>query len=1754
MHKRHWAALLLLSAGGLFYFWLYWGLPVLETQVRARAESALARASGRPARVADAQIHPLLLRVVFSKIRVAGRKEESPPLFVCDRAVLDLTPHRLRRTRPWFAFALGQIVLEQPVFRPEEGTGRGTSPSAPVAFRWPLLQVEWRNGRFHAPAGDGRPGVVLKDLDGKILLTPKGASLETAGDLAGRFHLTGHVIRWRTWRAALSADKISLKEFLERAAVRPPGRWDGEASFQGRAAGVWPPRWDEGGDAGVSSFSWQAAARVRRGLWTPAGGAAAVPFQGILEASPGVLKLKELTAPGGVSASGYARGPLNGDALLDFRVTAREVELEALRRHFPESLFFARVPWRGRAAGEALLTGTPSSPRLKASLSLMEPRAGVGVPSAEISFSGERSGFQAEASLLKGRVRLSGRQEGETIAWDVDVRGLDLRELSQANDWGNIGGLLDGRFQLTGSRGRPQAEGRLQARDFEWGAHREETPVSLHFLHRDGRVRARDDEGLFYLDAEKTGDGWSLSRLAFALSDGLTLKAGGEIQGPENRFSLAVTLRNAPLREIPALLKKYPAVGGEFDFDGTLGGTRRAPVFDGDLAVRGLRLQPGSAPSQARASLAWKDRRLIVSAFDLDGKLKGRAEWSRGAWQLSAEAEGLDARLAGDILKSTRPLPGSLSGKLSLAVPPVGPAEGEGRLAWTGGAWNGRPFERAAAQFRLAGGSLALERAELHHAEGSWQGTGVFPLAPGGGPFSLSSQFKRFSLGPLILDGELSLKGRGTRSPWRVEADMDSPSLWVNGVEAGPLHGRLTADGGGIAVEKFQAGGALSGRGRADFKTKTLESSWTVSGMDMARWGPRFSLTHSALLSGVVEGSLRLDGPWDAPRSRFSLRWRDAEWNGTDFGASLEGEGDGGLLRVKTLRGELGGGRLSGRADFNLRGSSSTVDAALEADAVPLTDTLRLLKLKLPLQGVWGGRLSWTGPLKAAVLAGSLSGGETRVGKGLVTRWEGRFTARNREAAIEEFQAKTPEGVWRLKEGSGLFFTGPGEGRLRLVNELRNIHLGPVTFFGGLELAGGWRMDPEPVFEAELRGRPLWANKQVLDGGIASLLWSGRKIVFQPLPFSRQKLSGVVLLEKWPQVRFEHLALAEGDKRRFWMHGEAGPGLWNFDMEAWDLEAESLMALADLDLPVSGLFSARLTGRGSAAAPRVQGEVRGRDGSVAFLPYDRIECEASWNGSVLKVGRLEASRRKGYTARGEGRFPVGPGSSENDLSFHLRLADGDLAVLKDVWPHCRSASGGFQGELKIVPSPDGPRTTGFLVLRDGLVRADRYFREASDLNARLVLDKDRILVENLSGRVGAGRVAVRGSAGIRGLDVTDYDLSLETIGRQGVEIEAPQLAVPPGPLLKRFSLFREALADVSRGEPRVYLKLTGPDGEQRVEGTVFLDQAQFTYPPARREGGRRDTRFKNFLRDTFWDVHFRAGESTWYRNEYVNVQLEGAFHLYGKSGAFLPEARAEAKRGVISYLGQTYQVKRGVFEVVVDTRTAVADRRVVPYLSGEAERTAVVPDPRGVPTPDTILMIVDRAPLGEIQPRFVSRNNPELASDRVAQRALGFSGEQLTPQERDQLLRGGLVQLLGSSASPLIGSLANRSGIDIIRFIYEPDRDDLDSEESIQRQRRLADRLRGTGLSLGMQLGDRIFGAYKFKVDESQSHLFYFRDELELTYHLTGNLHLRASSELDTERILGQPPDRRAVLENQWRFAPPKPRNGKTKDPGKAVP
>ncbi|MBL0058352.1 MAG: translocation/assembly module TamB domain-containing protein [Elusimicrobia bacterium] len=1799
--------LLLFAAAGAVA-WTFWWRPQAEDWMKVRLESDLSRFLGQDVRVDAVRLHPLLLQAQIVHLRVGPA---AGPLFVCDRWTFhtvftaDPSPFAL------LSFTLGRSDVDRPTFRVPPLPHPSRPLPEGWWRRFPLHRLNWRNGTFRFPGGADRAPLDLFETEGTLSLSPRGFFLDIEGDsVAGRFDvsLEGAEALRRGLHLSVhgkaSVSNASL-DFISPWLPAGSGRFLGRADLAAEGAlddfSVSSLAWEGFG----SKVRWSFQSRFRDALWVPPDSRpkdSGVPLTGKLIARNERVDIEDLQLFKALNVSGSLGTDENG--ALDLVWRAKDLALTDLAES--GFGFFRGVPSRGRMDSEGTVKGDRRHPDVAWTAELRDAGLpGFLLPTLEargqwkddwlaLSVDGLGGRLDAEGTLrwrnaVMALPRDSSSAPGEI--WTLRASRLDLGQLAQRNGWSRVGGLLNGSFSLVNTSSgtevfRPGALGMLRIDEFAWGVHQETAPVQGHLTLKESGLQVEGAGGGFDLDIRQSSGVWRVERLAYEAGS-LKVWGRGFLRDLEGKLQFQGGLEGLGLVDLPPVAKRFPSVEGQFSAEGRLHGAWDDPIFTGTVRLRNARWRPGGFLHSAEADLRGGRKGVSVSRFSWDDTLKAEGAWLFGqGWRFSAELDQARAEQAFDVFADSGALAGQFSGGVSLASGNGPGLEGSVRVSAGEGHWGTLPFKEARAVLYFRGERVDLESMEIRQGSGTLKARGdaarraLNPASPGAvWDWRLAGRAESLQAGAAVLSGSWTTRGLYRPREGAGEGDLTSPgfTLGVTSTTGGggafaPLgrrqssklgeEGGRAADGdlGRVGGKFFWSAGSLrlenvtSERGlrwaaemageerrlsgRAEFRDFSLDALFPNQSRSS---GARF---------GRLNGEAVLSGTWARPEVDLNVALSSAGWRSVDVTGDVRARWNGRLEIPRfSLRFPAGGTLMaSGHWDPKPAGGGPAALWEGRLEGMSLDPILRSLGVPAP----WNGTLEGTCSLSGS--PGSLGGTLALEGKAqgpgdLPVQWRSHFRVEGATATLAEGVVTTAEGLWRIKSGSRVSRLVDGSWDVHLANDLRNIGLGPLRLFGGLSFDG--QASPrERSLSGRFGARSLWINHRVFNQELADFRWSSGLVEFAPIAGARAFVKGRVRLDRWPQTFFENLTLWDEGRRTLVLSGELGPSLWDFSLQGWGLQAESLLSLADFDWPVTGPWDVRVRGRGSPSAPEVTADISGGPGRLGPVPYDRLETQAEWRGTHVDVQGVRVFRRKGYLLTGVGRLPIREGEPASDLELNLHLTEGKLAVLKDIWPLCRSAAGEFSGELRLAPGEGFPRALGAFHLRNGRLSLQTYAPRVTDLNAEVVFDNDRARVEHARARVGSGWIEMAGDIGIHGFSPVDYDLSIQSDGSRGVAVEVPQLSVPPGPLLGRFSFLSDKLQGISYGEPKVSLRLKGPHGEHRISGQVELEGTHFTYPPSKRDapGPPLPRWWRNLWRLATWDIQFKTGKETWYRNEYVNVRLDGGLRLEVRPGAWAANGRVESREGAISYLGQTFQVKRGLFEILTDTRPGLGSAGILPFVAGEAERVVTSVDARGLSTDDTVSMIVDRALLGEIQPRFVSRNNPDMKSERVAMKALGLSSDQRTTQtERDQLLRAGLVQLVGSSAAPLANRLAQKFGIGMISATYEPPETTEPVPTAANPDPKpvgsanvspVAAYLRGAGAAARIRLSERFFGVYKVKLDEAKNQT-YFRDQLELVYRLKGSLYVRASTELDSKDLLGQPPERRAFLENQWRFGLP---------------
>src|SRR5262249_44736009 len=156
-------------------------------------------------------------------------------------------------------------------------------------------------------------------------------------------------------------------------------------------------------------------------------------------------------------------------------------------------------------------------------------------------------------------------------------------------------------------------------------------------------------------------------------------------------------------------------------------------------------------------------------------------------------------------------------------------------------------------------------------------------------------------------------------------------------------------------------------------------------------------------------------------------------------------------------------------------------------------------------------------------------------------------------------------------KGSFVDFAERGKSRLNLRTEIRNLKLGMVRLFGGLDLAGTWEgREAGFAIEANAHTRSLFINDYELQERQVHAEHYDRVLRFAPPEKGPTLMNGVVDFRQAPQMNFKDFRIAGKEGQGVALDGDIGPSHWDFRMNGQRMDLGVLGGLAGFPYPLSG--------------------------------------------------------------------------------------------------------------------------------------------------------------------------------------------------------------------------------------------------------------------------------------------------------------------------------------------------------------------------------------------------------------------------------------------------------------------------------------------------------------------------------------------------------------------------------------------------------
>ena len=1037
---------------------------------------------------------------------------------------------------------------------------------------------------------------------------------------------------------------------------------------------------------------------------------------------------------------------------------------------------------------------------------------------------------------------------------------------------------------------------------------------------------------------------------------------------------------------------------------------------------------------------------------------------------------------------------------------------GEAKLSLKNMRWGDQRFSSGKIHARLTPENIEMTDFALHANKGTVSGRASTGIGGKESTCDVQLQFYRFPVAAALVSGPMELHGIIRRTgAWEFSGNVNSSAFKVNDKPANKISAGIKLTAEELSIGDFRWESLARGSLRLDRVTQAIEGSCAVTSFP-------FSLVTNQL-TGTVNGSALIAGTLQQPSITLSYSSKDTVYK--DFSFSHNG-------KIYFRNGELYLDKVlvsSGGAAATITGKAyPRFDLSGTINKLPGERLATLLHLPAAVKGALTGSVNLKGEQSAPLVSIAVNGDDISIDNVHLGELKSSARLTGGRIMIDSLVAKFSDSELRLHENS---FIEPVKKKFDIISEWRNVRAGPADLNGTLRLNGSWKQLPgqQPLMRATVRSDDFWINEHNLHSCAVNAQLQNGVLTFTPVERQQLAVSGHVVLKDLPgALRFERLSVGWGGERNILLDGEFGENTWDFMASGKAVSASAVAELINSPVSVDGGMDFTIVGKGSLHDPQLEGSINVSKGSIADAAYDNINIQFSARDNTLSLIHAKLVKDAGYTITAGGVAPLylskksRAAGGDKPVDIEIKMEQGTLGLLTSVTPEITSASGSLEAQLRLTGTIERPSLNGYCRITGGRLSARSYVQKMSNINATLLWKDNLLSVKEFSGKMGDGSVRLTGSVAFTGFAPGSVNLALQTEGAKGVPIFVPELPIP-SPLIKDDIAL---LSNVSRAEPRFLIRLEGPAEHMLLSGWAELENAHFTYP-SRLKKSDQENPLKNFWPRIAWDLELRAGKNTWYDNELVSVNTQGAIKLSGKGAFPTVDGRVESIRGTISYLGTEFKINSAVLEIVKGD--------VILEAEGETESYGKTAEDN-----DTIRMYIDRARIGLIKPRFVSKNSPGMASEKALVRATGIDAEMYSVTDRDFLLRQQLVRIFDSTlATPLAKKLLRTSGLaDTFRVQHIAQEQVAPLEPG---NPTLSELLYGTKYSMEKYLGDRFLVGYSLTFDQLQNKLD-LRHEIEVSYRLQHNIFVRGTYEIETRNPLRQY-DRRITIEQQWRFGWP---------------
>ncbi len=741
---------------------------------------------------------------------------------------------------------------------------------------------------------------------------------------------------------------------------------------------------------------------------------------------------------------------------------------------------------------------------------------------------------------------------------------------------------------------------------------------------------------------------------------------------------------------------------------------------------------------------------------------------------------------------------------------------------------------------------------------------------------------------------------------------------------------------------------------------------------------------------------------------------------------------------------------------------------------------LKSLKFLKTCEGLINGKFSLKGNLKSpefSIISNIVNFKLKRVFLDRVETDLTIFFSKPVKVVFNLFKANLNSGIISIsKLNKSIMLLNKKKCNFDLFLNLRNIKYSNVLFFGEIGLSGETNLKS---LKMVVSLSDIWINQYEIIDKKVSFYLDKNKILFLPVEKSPTQLLGEIT-EQDKVYKLKSIGFYQDERKNWNIEGTLGQEYLDIGIEIFPEGADvnSILKLFNIKDVLFGQLQGRFKikkQKNKSLSIYANAEVT--KGKIYNLDFDFLRFKGITKEGKFVVEELKCTKEENYTISVVGYKPV---KIEQVFPFSIDVnINGNLNIIKIIPSFAKEAKGPVDASFHIASNEQNiPVINGYIKVNYATLTLSSIFRRIKDFSVDILVTDNHFNIKNIEGKIKNGILKVYGGFDLKNLRIENIDLNIETVGEHGIFTIIPFLKIPASSV---FILPGSGRA--SSSEVKLDIKVAGNQDRYLLKGLGILENAHFTYPPK-----TKDTQGIRlvFLDPAYWDLEIKAGNNTWFENNFADVLIEGSLHLKGPSNNIVVNGNLQTERGSINYLGTEFNVKYA----------KLACLKGQLYLEGEAQ--TYVDD-------DIISMEIERGPIGEKQPKFSSLNEPELSSEQALVKATGLSFQEYSSDQKGLLLRREILRIVDATlTSPIVRQVIKRTGIvDVM---------DIDLG--------LFNRGEKTQLRFGRYFGNSLFLGYNVGLDRRFTDKLSLYHRLEILYRLKWGGFIKGRIG-DRERYIG---------------------------------